>query len=938
MRQKQLLIPAVLASAIGFSAPSTYAEGETFVHLFEWQWTDIATECTEFLGPKGYKAVQVSPPQEHIQGSPWWTRYQPVTHALSTSRSGTASEFITMVNTCQAAGVDIYVDAVINHTAGGAGTGTAGSGFNSTTRSYPQYDSADFHSPECEIAQVDYSTNAWRVRNCNMPGLPDLKTGDSDVQQTLSNYLKELTDIGVAGFRIDAAKHMLPSDLAAILANVAPNTYVFQEVIDNGGEKISASEYTSIGNVTEFKYSGAISDRFLNGGVSELLDMGTWGLLSSQDAVVFTDNHDNQRGHGGGGDTVTYKNGATYELANVFMLAYPYGYPKVMSSYAFTNTDAGPPSSLVHNDNQLNCFGSEWQCEHRKTSIANMVAFRNFTSANNFVSDVWQNGTDQLAFGRGALGFVVINRSGTTINRTFQTQLPANDYCNVTASDDCSKIVTVDANGRVNISVAPWSTAAIHGGAIVNGNKKPTARIAELPTQVAVNTTLTLDGSASFDSDGSVDSFAWSTGAETAVTNVTLTIEGKQCFTLTVTDNENENGKATACTWVGEPPLVSNFDNAFFRGTSNNWAATSMTLIADNTWSANVTFTGAGDATGAQRFKIDRFGDWKENYGDNGQDGSLEKVGEDILFSGVGNFNVVFNDDTMRYSFAAGDNQAPVAAIVAEKLTIKVGDVLTLDGTASTDSDGSIASYLWNTGEATQTIQFSSDQEGVYTFTLSVTDNEGLASKNDAVISINVTKANTDFVSQYPTMTLRGTGNGWSAGAMTLVADYTWSTQMTFTGNNTPERFKFDVYGDWGIDFGDTNADGYLEQRGGDIFVNAAGTYTITLNELDLTYTVKKAGGTTAQNFAQVFVRGTFNSWQCTPLVLTADNTWAVDVIFDGQANQRFKLDINCDWKINYGDSNADGVLEQAGGDIFFANSGLHTLQVNDSTLTYQLQ
>ena len=31
-----------------------------FVHLFEWPWADIATECETVLGPKGYSAVQVS--------------------------------------------------------------------------------------------------------------------------------------------------------------------------------------------------------------------------------------------------------------------------------------------------------------------------------------------------------------------------------------------------------------------------------------------------------------------------------------------------------------------------------------------------------------------------------------------------------------------------------------------------------------------------------------------------------------------------------------------------------------------------------------------------------------------------------------------------------------------------------------------------------------
>ena len=41
---------------------------QVIVHLFEWKWTDIANECEAYLGPKGFCAVQTSPPMEHIQG------------------------------------------------------------------------------------------------------------------------------------------------------------------------------------------------------------------------------------------------------------------------------------------------------------------------------------------------------------------------------------------------------------------------------------------------------------------------------------------------------------------------------------------------------------------------------------------------------------------------------------------------------------------------------------------------------------------------------------------------------------------------------------------------------------------------------------------------------------------------------------------------------
>src|SRR5688572_32563824 len=52
--------------APGEVAAPTPGPRTVFVHLFEWKWADVARECESFLGPKGYAAVQVSPPQEHI--------------------------------------------------------------------------------------------------------------------------------------------------------------------------------------------------------------------------------------------------------------------------------------------------------------------------------------------------------------------------------------------------------------------------------------------------------------------------------------------------------------------------------------------------------------------------------------------------------------------------------------------------------------------------------------------------------------------------------------------------------------------------------------------------------------------------------------------------------------------------------------------------------
>ncbi len=66
------------------------ADRRVIVHLFEWKWTDVAQECETFLGPMGYRAVQVSPPTENAvvedPPRPWWERYQPASYRLDNRR------------------------------------------------------------------------------------------------------------------------------------------------------------------------------------------------------------------------------------------------------------------------------------------------------------------------------------------------------------------------------------------------------------------------------------------------------------------------------------------------------------------------------------------------------------------------------------------------------------------------------------------------------------------------------------------------------------------------------------------------------------------------------------------------------------------------------------------------------------------------------------
>ncbi|MEI8631376.1 hypothetical protein P4S72_03105 [Vibrio sp. PP-XX7] len=146
------------------------------------------------------------------------------------------------------------------------------------------------------------------------------------------------------GFRIDAAKHIPAQDIAAIKSKLNGTPYIFQEVIGAYGEAVQTSEYTAAGNVTEFNFSHTLGPKFKNGGIKDLKNIGSSaGWLASSDAVTFVVNHDDERTNG---SVLTYKDqGNLYMLGNVFMLAYPYGYPEIMSGYYFSDNDAGPPST-----------------------------------------------------------------------------------------------------------------------------------------------------------------------------------------------------------------------------------------------------------------------------------------------------------------------------------------------------------------------------------------------------------------------------------------------------------------------------------------------------------------------------------------------------------------------------------------------------------------
>uniref|UniRef100_A0A670Y4R9 Alpha-amylase n=1 Tax=Pseudonaja textilis TaxID=8673 RepID=A0A670Y4R9_PSETE len=408
----------------------------SIVHLFERRWIDIALECERYLVQHGFAGIQVSPPNENLvimnPWRPWWERYQPVSYKLC-SRSGNESEFRDMVTRCNNVGVPIYVDAVFNHmlnsAAGFGNRGICNSYFSAEHHDFPSvpYLRFDFNDPICKTPSGDIEnySDPIQVRYCRLYGLLDLSQWKDDVRSKIIDFLNHLIDLGVAGFRIDAAKHVRPEDINVILSKL--NNL---NVNNNNNTKkipIQSSEYFRNGRVTEFKYGmqlGTVLRKWNGEKMANLKSRGeSWHMMPSNIAFVFVDNHDNQKGHGSGESSIlTFWNPRLYKMAVGFMLAHPYGFTGIMSSYWWpkdiqNGTDlndwVGPPSDSDGSIKPVTIYADEtcgngWICEHRWDEIQNMVIFRNFVSKEP-ITNWWDNNNNQVAFGRAGKGFVVFN-------------------------------------------------------------------------------------------------------------------------------------------------------------------------------------------------------------------------------------------------------------------------------------------------------------------------------------------------------------------------------------------------------------------------------------------------------------------------------------------------------------------------------------------------
>jgi len=286
-------------------------------------------------------------------------------------------------------------------------------------------------------------------------------------------------------------------------------------------------------------------------------------------------------------------------------------------------------------------------------------------------------------------------------------------------------------NGRFFVIGTPTRTVnatLVATGAA--GNQPPTIAFSFSPSNPGVGAWVQFDASASFDSDGTISSYAWTFGDGTTGTGASVWHQfastGTYNVQLTATDNDGASANATEQVHVGptnQQPVAA-FTTDSNTITPGEWvefsAATSHDpdgSISSYAWSFGDGTAGTG-ISGWHRFMT--AGTYLVTLTVTDNEGAQDAVSQSIL--------------------VGAPNVPPVAAFAYSPTSPAVSEWLHFDASSSYDTDGTIASYQWtfdggttDTGSAVYR-QFTT--AGPHTVTLTVTDNRGVTNSVSQQIQV----------------------------------------------------------------------------------------------------------------------------------------------------------------------------------------------------------
>ena len=299
-----MLSVTVPAAATDYDLAPSIQEG-VILHCFNWTYSQI-TNSLEDIAEAGFTTVQTSPAQYPTSTTgAWYWLYQPLGFYLSDDGPlGTADELAALCTKAHELGMFVIVDVVANHLCG--------------THTYIQDDLKDSQYWHTYGSDIDYS-NRYAITHGDI-GMQDLATENSYVQSCVVSYIKTLLDLGVDGFRWDAAKHIcLPSETESsqfwpavttnlgVKTNLGNEPYHYGEILDNpvSGDNSLFGEYADYIAFTDNTYGNNVLSSFNSStAYSGYANLTTLDYVDDEDVVYWAESHDTYSNDGGSSKSV----------------------------------------------------------------------------------------------------------------------------------------------------------------------------------------------------------------------------------------------------------------------------------------------------------------------------------------------------------------------------------------------------------------------------------------------------------------------------------------------------------------------------------------------------------------------------------------------------------------------------------------------------------
>lgn len=285
------------------------------LQAFCWTFNQIKDNIPA-IAEAGFKVVQTSPVQQPKSGgASWWAYYQPLSFSIAdNSGLGTKEELRELCAKAEEYGVAVICDIVFNHLANINDDELEPDGTPKVSPAVAEYEPYiyEHRNDTGDTATFHHNPNAQgsgAVTQVYSYGhLPDLNTANPVVQERCLDLLKECIDVGVDGFRFDAAKHIetpddlqYPSDFWPNTLGVAKEYYhkktgkeliAYGEILDHPDGNRPISYYTKLMKVTDNNYITDINNGTIVKSAEKAANASYGKDTTANNLVTWVESHD----------------------------------------------------------------------------------------------------------------------------------------------------------------------------------------------------------------------------------------------------------------------------------------------------------------------------------------------------------------------------------------------------------------------------------------------------------------------------------------------------------------------------------------------------------------------------------------------------------------------------------------------------------------------